>query len=178
MHLYMVMLGGEHAKANVELHDVVFVAGKELEQTYPQLRQLWFGADKGLHMDAWMRIEAVDGFRVQLTNEPPLQQKQKLFFLNLGGYNNHTFGEDHRYLVVVATDKAAAKKKAKAQQLAQWNKPHTDNVFAIEQCLEVSRVGEQFIQLEATGQKDDLQFENVYIVLPTGSLSSDISSTK
>ncbi|MCH8538231.1 MAG: DUF1543 domain-containing protein [Alkalimonas sp.] len=166
MHLFMVMLGGEHAKANVELHDVVFVAGAELEQTYPQLRQLWFGAEKGLHMDAWMRIEAVDGYRVQLVKEPPQQQTQKLFFLNLGGYHDTIFGEDHRYLVVVAKDRAEAKQKAKAQQLAQWDKPHTDNVFAVEQCLEINQVGAWFIQLEPTGQNDDLQFENVYIVLP------------
>lgn len=171
MHLFMVMLGGDHAKANVELHDVVFVAGTELEQTYPQLRKLWFGTAKGLHMDAWMRIAAVDGFRVELVKEPVMQQ-QKLFFINLGGYHSSIFGEDHRYLVVVAADRAEAKRKAKAQQLAQWDKPHTDNVFAVDQCLEVSQVGDWYIQLAATGQSDDLQFENVYIVLPT-ELTSD-----
>ncbi|MDP4537639.1 DUF1543 domain-containing protein [Alkalimonas collagenimarina] len=174
MHLFMVMLGGEHAQANVELHDVVFVAGEQLEQTYPELQRLWFAEPEGLHMDAWMRISVVDGYRVQLVKEPTPQQ-QKLFFLNLGGYNNHTFGEDHRYLVVVASDRAEAKKRAKTKQLASWDLPHTDNVFAIDQCLEIRTVGGFHVQLEATNQSDDLHFENVYIVLPADALLTDVS---
>lgn len=165
MHLFMVMLGGEHEKANVELHDVVFVAGEQLEQTYPELQRLWFAEPKGLHMDAWMRISVVDGYRVQLIKEPASQQ-QTLYFLNLGGYHNRIYGEDHRYLVVVARNRAEAKQKAKAKQLTDWDKPHTDHVFAVDQCLEISNVGDFFIQLTPTDEGDDLHFENVYIVLP------------
>ncbi|SEA18698.1 DUF1543 domain-containing protein [Alkalimonas amylolytica] len=163
--LFMVMLGGSHPKANTELHDVVFVAGEQLQQTYPQLRQLWFAEPKGLHMDAWMRVRAVDGFKLQLVSEP-VSQQYRLFFLNLGGYHDAVFGEDHRYLLVVAKDKAEAKQKGKARQLNSWDKPHTDNVFAVDQCLEVQQVGDYFVQLTATDQPDDLLFENVYIVLP------------
>ncbi|MEE2000646.1 DUF1543 domain-containing protein [Alkalimonas sp. MEB108] len=162
----MVMLGGSHPRANTELHDVVFVAGETLEQTYPQLRQLWFAEPKGLHMDAWMRARTVDGFQLQLVQEP-VQQEYKLFFLNLGGYHEAVFGEDHRYLLVVAKDRADAKQKAKARQLASWDKPHTDHVFAVDQCLPVNQVGDYFVQLIPTSQPDDLMFENVYIVLPT-----------
>ena len=33
--LFAVYLGGRAPKANIELHDVVFVVGESIEQTYP-----------------------------------------------------------------------------------------------------------------------------------------------
>lgn len=41
--LFMVMLGGRHARANVEVHDVILAVGDSLETVYPQLRNAWFG---------------------------------------------------------------------------------------------------------------------------------------
>lgn len=35
--LFMVMLGGRHARANTEVHDVVMAVGDTLEEIYPQL---------------------------------------------------------------------------------------------------------------------------------------------
>ncbi len=40
--LFMVMLGGRHARANTEVHDVVMAVGDTLEEVYPQLKQAWF----------------------------------------------------------------------------------------------------------------------------------------
>ncbi len=51
--LFMVMLGGRHAKANTEVHDVVMAIGHSLSELTPQLKQAWFGELKGLHIDAW-----------------------------------------------------------------------------------------------------------------------------
>ncbi len=50
--LFMVMLGGRHARANTEVHDVVFAVADSLEDSYPQLKNAWFGEQKGLHIDA------------------------------------------------------------------------------------------------------------------------------
>ena len=41
--LFMVMLGGRHARANTEVHDVVFAVADSLEESYPQLKNAWFG---------------------------------------------------------------------------------------------------------------------------------------
>lgn len=41
--LFIVMLGGRHARANVEVHDVVLAVGDSLEEVYPQLKNAWFG---------------------------------------------------------------------------------------------------------------------------------------
>ncbi len=51
--LFIVMLGGRHARANTEVHDVVLAVGDSLEDVYPQLKNAWFGEQKGLHIDAW-----------------------------------------------------------------------------------------------------------------------------
>ncbi|MBV2129855.1 DUF1543 domain-containing protein [Arsukibacterium indicum] len=161
--LYMVMLGGSHPKANTELHDVVFVAGDNLEQTYPQLRALWFAAPEGLHIDAWMSIAGVDAYAVSLS-DTPAKAGPKLFFINLGGYVGSVFGEDHRYLVVAAENKAEAKKIAKQQLSLKWDKPHTDNVFEIEQCVAVEQVAGRYIQLHPAAH-NGCYFENDYIVI-------------
>ena len=50
--LFIVMLGGRHARANTEVHDVVLAVGDSLEDVYPQLKNAWFGEQKGLHIDA------------------------------------------------------------------------------------------------------------------------------
>ena len=44
--LFMVMLGGRHARANTEVHDVVFAVADSLEDSYPQLKNAWFGEKK------------------------------------------------------------------------------------------------------------------------------------
>ena len=46
--LFMVMLGGRHARANTEIHDVVFAVADSLEDSYPQLKNAWFGEQKGV----------------------------------------------------------------------------------------------------------------------------------
>ena len=35
--LFIVMLGGRHARANTEVHDVVLAVGDTLEEVYPNL---------------------------------------------------------------------------------------------------------------------------------------------
>ena len=60
LRLFVVMLGGRHARANIELHDVVFAIAPSIEQTHEQLRQQWFGELAGLHIDSWMTVDGVE----------------------------------------------------------------------------------------------------------------------
>ena len=41
--LFLVVLGGRAKLANVELHDVRWVVGSKIEDTYNLLRREWFG---------------------------------------------------------------------------------------------------------------------------------------
>ena len=49
--LFLVVLGGRAKKANIELHDVRWVIGSRIEDTFDVLRRDWFGLIDGLHID-------------------------------------------------------------------------------------------------------------------------------
>ena len=53
--LYLVVLGGRVKKANIELHDVRWVVGSRIEDTFDALRKDWFGSPKGLHIDSYKK---------------------------------------------------------------------------------------------------------------------------
>ena len=68
MFLYLVVLGGSVNRANIELHDVRWVVGSKIEDTFDTLRREWFGLVEGLHIDSYKKIKYVDGFRIDLKN--------------------------------------------------------------------------------------------------------------
>jgi hypothetical protein len=51
--LFAVYLGGRADRCNIELHDVVFVVGSSIEETYPLLAKKWFGNLHGFHIDSF-----------------------------------------------------------------------------------------------------------------------------
>jgi len=55
----LVVLGGRAEKANIELHDVKWVAGSKIEDTLDTLRKDWFGSSKGLHIDGDKKIQHI-----------------------------------------------------------------------------------------------------------------------
>ena len=88
--LFLVVLGGRTDRSLIELHDVRFVAGRCIEDTYPELRRQWFGRRRGLHLDSYMAVHCIDGWRITLELEAPSEkqpsEKQRLWFVNLGAY--------------------------------------------------------------------------------------------
>ena len=66
--LYLVVLGGRAKKANIELHDVRWVVGSKIEDTYDTLRKDWFGSPKGLHIDSYKKIQHIDGHKIKIKN--------------------------------------------------------------------------------------------------------------
>ena len=162
--LFVVMLGGKHPRAKIEVHDVVFAIADSLEATYPQLRQGWFGAPAGLHIDAWMRVDGVDGWKVELSPLAPLPGSPRLYFINLGGYEANTFGEAHHYLLVVAQDKNQAKSRAKQHMLKHWQQSHTDALLDVDDCLPIDQVSGRYIHLVEGEHRGVIQ-HNDYIVI-------------
>ena len=55
--LYLVVLGGKVPEANIELHDVRWVIGKKIEDTYDYLRESWFGSLEELHIDSYKKLK-------------------------------------------------------------------------------------------------------------------------
>ena len=156
MKLFMFYVGGDCGNANVELHDVRFSIGETAEDCFDDLRQQWWGEPKSLHLDCWGAVEQADGHDIVLSTERPVGAQDKLFFVNLGGYDPSEFTELHRNVLIVAADNAAAKAKAKAQ-INHWQKPHRDRLFEIEKMLDltaaVQRHGFHLVLHRATSEK-------------------------
>ena len=55
-YLFLVVIGGRAPKANIELHDVRWVIGSKIEDTFDSLRKNWFGSNEGLHIDSYKKI--------------------------------------------------------------------------------------------------------------------------
>ena len=162
--LYLVVLGGRVEKANVELHDVRWVIGSSIEDTYDVLRKDWFGSLRGLHIDSYKKIDYVDGYKINLKNIENKQSKNKklfnknnidenLWFVNIGGYNPSSMQEKHEFGLFVAGSSSEAKNRAKSKLLKGFKKKHKDdiatlkNFTTLDDCEIIKRIGNWEIEL-------------------------------
>lgn len=145
--LFVVLLGGKHPRARIEVHDVAFSTGEALADTYADLKSQWFGTAESLHVDSWLEVEGVEGYRITFSAMAPGDGDQRLFFVNLGGYEAGVFGETHRYRLLVAPDSTAARARAKALAPALWEQGHVDALLDLDDCLPVDRVGGHHVHL-------------------------------
>lgn len=162
--LFVVMLGGKHPRAKIEVHDVVFAIADSLEEAYPQLREGWFGKPAGLHIDSWMRVDGVERWKVELSPLAPSPGTPRLYFINLGGYEPHAFGEAHCYVLVVAHDKKEAKSKGQQYMVTHWKQAHTDALMDVDDCLPIDQVDGRYIHL-VEGEHRGVVQHNDYIVI-------------
>ena len=156
--LFLVVLGGRAKKANIELHDVRWVVGSKIEDTYSTLRNDWFGSSKGLHIDSYKRIKHIDGYKINLINfeNNKLEKKQlvkknkprkNLWFVNIGGYIPTSMQEKHEFGLVIASNKLEAKKKAKSKWLIGCTKKHKDDlaflemIISCDDCEQIKKIG-------------------------------------
>lgn len=114
-YLYMVMLGCTPKGRNTEQHDIFFGINNTLKGLVPNMNDFWPEAKGKLHIDAWQKITFCDGYNIEIApkSKHDESQKEKLFFLNLGGYKENEFEEYHYKVLTVANSKAEAIKKAK-----------------------------------------------------------------
>ena len=99
--LFIVVLGGRSLKSNIEIHDVRWVLGESLEDTFPELRKQWIGKLNGLHIDSYKRIRYVAWYKKAISKynkQNSINHKiegEYLLFINLGGYNPKKMYEEH-----------------------------------------------------------------------------------
>jgi hypothetical protein len=163
--LFAVYLGGRAPKCNTELHDVVFAAGASIEATYEQLLDKWFGDPLSLHIDSWLELSQVDGYRVQLGPQPGAHG-EKLFFINLGAYRPGEFTELHAIAFLVASDECEVKRRAKDALLCGADTVHTDDLLDIDDCLAITEVAGLHVHLHRAGEAEPLVPTNGYHVIP------------
>ena len=142
IYLFLVVLGGKAKKANIELHDVRWVIGSKIEDTYKLLRRDWFGELEGLHIDSYKKINFVDGYKINIKNIDDKKtknnnsfigtsHKNNLWFVNIGGYDPCSMQEKHEFGLVVAPSSSEAKNKAKTKWLNGCKKKHKDNIHSL-----------------------------------------------
>ena len=165
--LFAVYLGGRAPKCNTELHDVVFVVGSTIEETYPRLMDKWFGDPLRMHLDSWIELQIVDGHRIVLRPTPAALTK-KLYFINLGAYLPGQFTELHANTFAVASGEKEVKQRAKGELLQGTQSVHTDDLFDIDDCLEVSEVDGHHIHLEPTSDTQPFAPNNGFHIVPPG----------
>tara|TARA_B100000161_G_C33423757_1_gene356807 strand:- start:41 stop:622 length:582 start_codon:yes stop_codon:yes gene_type:complete len=160
--LFLVVLGGKTTKANVELHDVRWVIGSKIEDTFDVLRSEWFGSLEGLHIDSYKKIQHVDGHKINLRKTeikkkndflPRKIFKKNLWFVNIGGYHPSSMQEQHEFGLVVASSSTEAKNIAKSKWLCGFLKKHKDDIsslkklITLDDCELIKRIGTWEIEL-------------------------------
>ena len=166
--LFLVVVGGRSPKANIELHDVRWVIGSKIEDTFDQLRNDWFGSHSGLHIDSYKKIDSIDGHKIKLRNKENNKQKnkilkkdkisnKKLWFVNIGGYDPSSMQEKHEFGFVVASSPSEAKNKAKSKWLIDSQKKHTDDIYTVksfadvDECEVIKNINDWEIELIPNG---------------------------
>lgn len=139
MNLFVIYVGGRTETSLIEVHDIHFAVGGKIEDTYDQVKKQWWGTPKSLHLDAWGMVKSVDGYDIILKNEPVIDKLNKLYFINLGGYDPNEFTELHKNLFVVAENEGDAKVKAKAT-ISHWQVPHKDYLYEMDDCVNVNNL--------------------------------------
>ena len=162
--LFLVVVGGRSPKANIELHDVRWVIGSKIEDTFDQLRNDWFGSDNGLHIDSYKKIDSIDGYKINLINKESREPQnkiskkgrisnKKLWFVNIGGYDPNSMQEKHEFGLVVASSFSEAKNKAKSKWLIDCKKKHKDDIYVVkdftdvDDCEVIKNIGNWEIEL-------------------------------
>lgn len=142
MNLFVVYIGGSHPNSLIELHDLRFIVANSIEDTYDALKKSWWGIPKSLHIDAWGILKYADGHSIQISQEPSEDSDNKLFFVNLGGYDKKQFTELHKNIFVVAANEFEAKQKALIQ-IADWESPHRDYLYEVDNLLNINTLLKQ-----------------------------------
>ena len=146
--LFLVVLGGRCEGCHIELHDVRFVIGARIEDTFAQLRQQWFGRRRGLHIDSWVAVRRVAGWGVELRREPSAGP-ERLWFVNRGGYDPGELAEQHSFGLVVASSAPLAKVRARSLRGPGVVQHHTDDLHAVDDCLPLTLLEGWHVHLSA-----------------------------
>ena len=117
--LYMVQLGARPKGRLIEQHDIFFGVANHVSELVGDINQHWPEVKNKWHIDSYRAITKVDGYAIKLVETAKQITKGadlKLFFINLGGYQQGSFEEFHYKLLIVATSQAQAIKQAKQSE--------------------------------------------------------------
>jgi Domain of Unknown Function (DUF1543) len=178
--LYMLLLGCKPPGRHTEQHDVFFGIAPSLPQLLPQIHTFWPQTEVKVHIDAWREVTAVDGYQIKIVPKQADKgiQKQKLFFINLGGYQANKFEEQHYIVLTVKETSALASKQAKETLFYKHNHipggtshiddkygVDVDDIYAVEEILPPALKEEYGIELIPTAGLPEDELHLGYVKL-------------
>jgi hypothetical protein len=164
MNLFVIYIGGKHKDAFIELHDIRFVLAETIEDTYEELKNSWWGEIETLHLDCWGILKSAGNYNIRLKKEPA-NSENKLFFVNLGGYDLNEFTELHKNVFVVAPTESKAKVQG-LKQILDWKSHHRDYLYEVENIVNLNKIVAEknlYIHLEPTDAPDPFEFTCKYV---------------
>lgn len=117
--LYMVQLGGRPKGRLIEQHEIFFGVANQVNELIVDINNHWPEVKNKWHIDSYRAITRVDNYTIRLVESSQQVENTndlKLFFINLGGYQQGSFEEFHYKLLIVADSQADAIKKAKQSE--------------------------------------------------------------
>ena len=117
--LYMIQLGGRPKGRLIEQHDIFFGVANQVNELIADINNHWPEVKNKWHIDSYRAISKVDNYSIKLVEsniQAECANDLKLFFINLGGYQQDSFEEFHYKLLIVADSQADAVKQAKQSE--------------------------------------------------------------
>ena len=114
--LYMIQLGGRPKGRLIEQHDIFFGVANQVSELVDDINYHWPEVKNKWHIDSYRAVTKVGGYAIKLIESSEQVESSadlKLFFINLGGYQQGSFEEFHYKLLIVAPNQADAIKQAK-----------------------------------------------------------------
>jgi hypothetical protein len=137
--LYMLLLGSKAPGRHVEQHDFFFGIAHSLKELVPDIKNFWPEAGEKIHIDGWREVNFVDGYRVAICSrsEAMSPPTMKLFFINLGGYQENKFEEQHYVVLTAKPDRITAFSEAKETLFFRQNhfngaNSHIDDKYGVD----------------------------------------------
>lgn len=131
--LFIVQLGGRPKGRLIEQHDIFFGVANQVSELIADINNHWPEVKNKWHIDSYRAISKVDNYSIKLvesSNQVESVNGLKLFFINLGGYQQGSFEEFHHKLLIVADTQADAIKQAKKSQFyKQFTYKNKDSPF-------------------------------------------------
>ena len=137
--LFLVLCGCTPPGRHVEQHDIFLGIADTIENLFPHIKNFW--PEGRVHIDAWREVNKVEDYHITIAAKNDTEGAgavtDKLFLLNLGGYLENKFEEQHYLVLTVKPNKGAATKEAKTTLFYQYNQftgatSHIDDRYGID----------------------------------------------
>ncbi len=131
--LFLIYLGGNLPGFSIELHEIRFGIGNKIEDTFDNLSDTQLSQFNRLHIDGYLIITKVDGYKVSISKKIQLDERDgyRLWLIHLGGYIENNIVETHEIVIVIAKTLKEAKSKAKYKSKLIQNGLHIDDIIII-----------------------------------------------